>query len=82
MKSKELKMVGAVRRSAHSRMRAAWGYALIASLTFCGAAMAQSLYKYRGDNGEWIYSDRPPDDGQVADLAQRPGRLQAFGFDG
>ena len=25
---------------------------------------AQTLYKYRGDNGEWIYSDRPPDDGE------------------
>ncbi len=31
----------------------------------CGAASAQALYKYRGDDGEWIYSDRPPDDGQA-----------------
>jgi murein DD-endopeptidase MepM/ murein hydrolase activator NlpD len=29
------------------------------------AAVAQALYKYRGDDGEWIYSDRPPDDGQT-----------------
>ena len=29
------------------------------------AASAQALYKYRGDDGEWIYSDRPPDDGQT-----------------
>ena len=27
-------------------------------------AAAQTMYKYRGDNGEWIYSDRPPDDGR------------------
>jgi hypothetical protein len=27
-------------------------------------AAAQALYKYRGENGEWIYSDRPPDDGR------------------
>ena len=26
---------------------------------------AQTLYKYRGENGEWIYADRPPDDGNV-----------------
>ena len=31
----------------------------------CSAASAQALYKYRGDDGEWIYSDRPPDDGQA-----------------
>ena len=26
------------------------------------------MYKYRGDNGEWIYSDRAPDDGQQAEI--------------
>lgn len=36
----------------------------IAALVICGVAAAQALYKYRGENGEWIYSDRPPDDGQ------------------
>jgi len=25
-----------------------------------GAVYSQALYKYRGDNGEWIYSDRAP----------------------
>jgi len=39
--------------------------ASIAAVVFCGVAAAQALYKYRGENGEWIYSDRPPDDGQV-----------------
>lgn len=33
-----------------------------------GFASGQSLYKYRGDNGEWIYTDRPPADGQVAEV--------------
>lgn len=28
-------------------------------------ASAQTLYKYRGENGEWIYSDRPPADGET-----------------
>ncbi len=35
------------------------------ALTIAFAASAQTLYKSRGDNGEWIYSDRPPVDGEV-----------------
>ena len=39
---------------------------LLAVLAMCGAANAQTVYKYRGDNGEWIFSDRrPPDERQV-----------------
>jgi murein DD-endopeptidase MepM/ murein hydrolase activator NlpD len=37
----------------------------VLALAFSFAASAQTMYKYRGDDGEWIYSDRPPDDGQV-----------------
>lgn len=33
-----------------------------------GPIAAESLYKYRGENGEWIFSDRPPDDGEVAEI--------------
>ena len=40
---------------------------LIALLLLCGSAFAQTLYKYRGDDGEWIYSDRPPADGSDAE---------------
>ena len=29
---------------------------------FALAVSAQTLYKYRGENGEWIYTDRPPGD--------------------
>ena len=32
------------------------------------ASQAQELYKYRGENGEWIYSDRPPADGQTPEV--------------
>lgn len=39
-----------------------WIPALI--LLVCGVAAAQTLYKYRGANGEWIYTDRPPPEGQ------------------
>lgn len=40
---------------------------LVLILSICGSAAAQTLYKYRGDNGEWIYTDRPPAKGQVAE---------------
>jgi len=41
------------------------GTTLLLVLFFEFAASAQTLYKYRGANGEWIYSDRPPDDGEA-----------------
>jgi murein DD-endopeptidase MepM/ murein hydrolase activator NlpD len=36
-------------------------------LLACGPATAQTLYKYQGEDGEWIYSDRPPGDGRSAE---------------
>ncbi len=41
------------------------GKALLIALIFAVAASAQTLYKYRGGDGEWIYSDRPPEDGEA-----------------
>jgi murein DD-endopeptidase MepM/ murein hydrolase activator NlpD len=63
MKYGVLKMAGCVPISGNSRR---W-LALLALLScvVCSAASAQALYKYRGDDGEWIYSDRPPDDGKI-----------------
>lgn len=62
MKFGVLKMAGCVPISVKSGRR----LKLLALLgcVVCSAASAQALYKYRGDDGEWIYSDRPPDDGQ------------------
>ncbi|MGI9200075.1 MAG: peptidoglycan DD-metalloendopeptidase family protein [Woeseiaceae bacterium] len=31
------------------------------------SAVAQELYKYQDADGNWIYSDRPPDDGQAVE---------------
>ena len=44
--------------------------AAFAALAVCagGFASAQSLYKYRGEDGEWIYADRPPTDGAVTEI--------------
>lgn len=47
--------------SARTRISLAAAAAL-GVLIFVFAASAQTLYKYRGPDGEWIYSDRPPDD--------------------
>jgi len=33
-------------------------------------ATAQSLYKYQGPDGEWIYADRPPADGQDVEVRE------------
>ena len=46
------------------------GLLLVAAALGCGIASADVLYKYRGDNGEWIYADRPPD--VAKDVETRP----------
>ena len=63
MKFGALKTAGYVPTSVRSR----FSFAVLALLgcVAVSAASAQALYKYRGDDGEWIYSDRPPDDGQA-----------------
>jgi hypothetical protein len=40
------------------------------ALFITGVVFAQTLYKYRGDDGEWIYTDRPPDDGSPEETRQ------------
>lgn len=42
-------------------------FALIGLLA-AAVADAQSLYKYRGPGGEWIFSDRPPPDGDAEEV--------------
>jgi hypothetical protein len=48
---------------------------LSAALLFCGLAAAQTMYKYRGDDGEWIFSDRPPDDGRQVQSLDANSRM-------
>ena len=46
---------------------------LLAVFAMCGAASAQTVYKYRGDDGEWNFSDRkPPDERQVETRSVSP----------
>ena len=45
---------------------------VIAVLIFSGAASGQALYKYQDENGNWIYTDRPPSDEQSAEIRDLP----------
>ncbi|MGI9271635.1 MAG: peptidoglycan DD-metalloendopeptidase family protein [Woeseiaceae bacterium] len=74
MKSDAQTMVGSARRLVPDG-RAVRGLAallavLLVPLCVTDSVVAQELYKYRGENGEWIYSDRPPDDGQTAEVRE------------
>ena len=44
-----------------------------------GVASAQSVYKYRGDDGQWIYTDRPPADGRKVEVRAGASRKLAAG---
>ena len=39
-------------------------------ITLAAAAAAQTLYRYKGEDGEWIYADRPPADGEVEEVRE------------
>ena len=56
------------------RKRAVSDRFAVAILFLCLAsgAHSQSLYKYKGENGDWIYTDRPPDDAQAAEIRELP----------
>lgn len=45
-------------------------------LIVAGPALAQALYKYRGPDGEWLYSDRPPTDRQQPEVRELPRGIQ------
>jgi len=52
-----------------------------------GLCSAQSMFKYRGPDGEWIYSDRPPDDGIAEIRNLEKGEAEAelsvsYGYEG
>lgn len=50
------------------RKRSACLWLLAALAVLSGPASAQSLYKYRGPDGEWLFSDRPPPDERPAEV--------------
>jgi len=44
---------------------------LLAALAFCQVGNTQTLYKYRGADGEWMYTDRPPVDERTVEARSR-----------
>jgi len=41
-------------------------------LMLAGAAIGQALYKYQDENGNWIYTDRPPPEEQNVEIRDLP----------
>lgn len=69
-------MAGGARRSPASAVVARAAVLLLAAAA-AASASAQALYKYRGEDGEWIYTDRPPEDGEaneIRTLQKKPGK--------
>lgn len=54
---------------------------LIAATLLYGSVFAETLYKYRGADGEWIYSDRPPADGSDAEPLHFAGHPKPGGLE-
>ncbi len=44
----------------------------IVILVLTGAALGQALYKYQDENGDWIYTDRPPPEEQQVEVRELP----------
>jgi hypothetical protein len=46
-------------------------------LLLASATSAQTLYKYRGPDGEWIYADRPPGEGSAEEVRPLDAPVQS-----
>ncbi len=42
------------------------------AVLIAGAAIAQSLYRYRDEQGNWVYTDRKPDSVREVEVEQLP----------
>jgi len=65
-------MAGGARTLGHSSIPIAKLLLPIAVLVFAGVnySYAQTMYKYRGENGEWIYTDRMPVEEKKAEVRE------------
>ncbi len=50
------------------------------SIFWFSSAAAQTLYKYKGENGEWVYTDRPVDGNHVAEVRNLAARTSQAQF--
>ena len=72
-------MAGAGSTLARSRTLPVAAILLLAALLVGAPVEAQTLYKYRGENGEWIFADRPPADGREAEIRSVQRRISRSG---
>lgn len=77
MKSEKQPMAGGAQKSV-SEFGSAKGVSgvhlafAITVLIIAGAAPGQALYKYQDENGDWIFSDRPPAEEQTVEIRELP----------
>lgn len=77
MKFEEQKTAGKDPTSARELRsgKGAYGARLTFTITILllgSAVLGQALYKYQDENGDWIYSDRPPSDERTAEVRNLP----------
>ena len=83
MKSNAPKTAGSASTSvscqnADSRPRTAALLISTALLIVSGLVLAQTLYKYKGPDGEWVYTDRAPE--EVCDIGVGVIYIGSFSF--
>ncbi len=77
MKSAKHETAGGVRKSVR-KVRFGTGIdgvlltLAVTILVLAGAASGQALYKYQDENGDWIYTDRPPTEEQTVEIRDLP----------
>jgi murein DD-endopeptidase MepM/ murein hydrolase activator NlpD len=52
-------------------------HATLLVLLLASMSPAQTLYKYRGPDGEWIYTDRPPGEGRAEEVRPLAGAVKS-----
>ena len=51
---------------------------LLLAVLIAGTVMAQSLYRYRDEQGNWVYTDRKPDTVRDVQVEQRAAGSRSF----
>ena len=77
MKSAKLQTAGGARKSVRKFGFCTGNNGVLLSfaitiLVLAGAAFGQALYKYQDENGDWIYTDRPPSEEQAVEIRRLP----------
>ena len=61
--------------AANSRLLVAVSKLLFVAVLTIAQAMAAGAYRYKDENGRWVYTDRPPAANQSSEVVTLPGRI-------